>query len=139
MLRLPHRKIICAFTYTCNIKCCARLICCMTLINLSNTYTHMFNQSGLLSVWSIDSQGQLHPAPIHQHRLHSPVTHCAMLHPYTDTNTTSSGSVLDSFSWQKKSAAHLAQSVQDPIACFIATEDGKKISIMLFTLQSLFR
>ena len=58
-----------------------------------------------------------------------------MLHPYTETNTSSSGSVLASFSWQKKSAAHLAQSVQDPIACFIATEDGK---IIIFALQSQY-
>ena len=35
------------------------------------------------------------------------------------------GSVLDSFSWQRKSAAMDAQASLDSIACFCATADGR--------------
>ena len=35
------------------------------------------------------------------------------------------GSVLDSFSWQRKSAAMDAQASLDSIACFCGTADGR--------------
>ena len=74
----------------------------------------------------MDSRGQLHPVPLHQHRLHSPLTHCEMLHPISTESMASSkgGSVLENFTWERKSAALMAMSIQDPIACFCASTDG---------------
>lgn len=75
--------------------------------------------------------GKLHPLPLHQHRLRSSISHCLMLHPSAMTREHSSssrlkgsGSVLDAYSWQNKSAILLAQSISDPICCFCITIDG---------------
>ena len=89
----------------------------------THTHTHTL-QSGLLVVWKVDSHGQLHPVPLHQHRLHAPLTHCEMLHPISAESTKGGGSVLENFTWERKSAALMAMSIQDPIACFCATIDG---------------
>ena len=105
--------------------------CCLTLpFPIPNTHTHVHTyihtlQSGLLVVWKVDVHGQLHPVPLHQHRLHAPLTHCEMLHPIS-TESTKGGSVLENFTWERKSAALMAMSIQDPIACFCATIDGKQ-------------
>ena len=39
------------------------------------------SQSGLIVVWKVDGRGQLHPAPLHQHRLLAPLTHCTLHQP----------------------------------------------------------
>ena len=100
----------------------------------THMHTHV-SQSGLLVVWKVDSHGQLHPVPLHQHRMHAPLTHCEMLHPVSTeiSATTKGGSVLEAFTWERKSAALMAMSVQDPIACFCASVDGMIMYIMAVT------
>ena len=47
----------------------------------THTHTHTHTQSGLIVVWKVDERGQLHPAPLHQHRLLAPLTHCTLHQP----------------------------------------------------------
>ncbi len=82
----------------------------------------MLIQSGLLAVWNVDPQGKIHPVPIHQHRLQSTIVDCVMLHPLATPTIGKRGSVLDAYTWQRKGAAQIAESTQDPIACFIITQ-----------------
>ena len=93
----------------------------------SSTHSHIcaHTQSGLLAVWKVESTGQIQPVPMHQHRLLSLVTHLEMLHPLAEVNSSRVRSVLDTFSWQRKNAAHLAETVKDPIACFFVTQEGE--------------
>ena len=82
-------------------------------------------------VWKVDVMGKLHPLPLHQHRLRSPISHCLMLHPSALTQERSdssrikgSGSTLDAYTWQNKTAILLAQTISDPICSFCITTDG---------------
>ena len=83
----------------------------------------------------MDAPGNLHPVPLHQHRLRSSITHCLMLHPNAMVAGEPSGSEskkvkggkgsgMDAYNWQNKSAILLAQSISDPISCFCVTGDG---------------
>lgn len=86
----------------------------------------IYTQTGLLVVWKVDQQGKIHPSPLHQHRLHSTISHCVMWVPSTQQGTSlkSKGSVLDAYSWQNRSAIMMAQNISDPIACFAITGEG---------------
>ena len=56
----------------------------ITLLNWNHHGTRLVSgdQSGLLVVWKVEGKGQLHPSPLHQHRLHAAVTHCVMHCPH---------------------------------------------------------
>ena len=101
----------------------------ITTAYLNQLFAIIIYQSGLLIVWKVDSL-KLHPIPLHQHRLHSTITHCTMLHPIAmardslEMGRAKGGSVLDAFSWQNKSAISMAKSVVDPICCFCVNGDG---------------
>lgn len=84
------------------------------------------DKSGLIVVWKVDGRGQLHPAPLHQHRLLAPLTHCTLHQPRNALGKSLPGdrSVLDAYSWGRKSAVIGSTSAEDPIACFFATADG---------------
>ena len=99
-------------------------------------------QSGLLVVWKVEELGKLHPTPLHQHRLHSPIRHCAMLHPIAMAKKSSvkgkGVSVLDSYTWKNKGAAITAETVSDPISCFCITQEGKLVIILYYAIIIFF-
>lgn len=81
------------------------------------------DKSGLLVVWKVEPKGQLHPIPLHQHRMQGPLMQCVM---HTSTQSSSrprpgDTSVLEAYSWQRKSEP---SPDANNICCFCTSSEG---------------